>query len=84
MVDELENTNQYYLHELEKSVGTNQELQSEIYELNDAIDSLSNENAQLAKDAQQARRAFTALQISVSLLVFVYGILYGAYFGKCM
>jgi predicted nuclease with TOPRIM domain len=84
MAEELEFKNQYYLDELEKMYNTRQELQTEINELNDAIDDLANENEQLAVEARDARRSFTALQISVSILLFAYGLFYGAYFGKCM
>jgi hypothetical protein len=38
----------------------------------------------LIVEAREARRSFTAFQIAVSFLVFVYGMMYGAYFGKCM
>lgn len=84
LAEELEFKNQYYLDELEKMSKANGELQSEINELNDAIDDLANENEQLAVDARDARRSFTMLQVSVSILLFAYGLFYGAYFGKCM
>jgi hypothetical protein len=43
------------------------------------------ENGELKKqlEAREVCRSFTALQLAVSLLVFVYGMVYGAYFGKC-
>lgn len=84
MAEELEFKNEYYLDELEKMSKTNGELQTEITELNDAIDDLANENEQLAVEARDARRSFTMLQVSVSILLFAYGLFYGAYFGKCM
>lgn len=37
----------------------------------------------LIAEGREARRSFTAFQLAVSLLIFVYGIMYGAYFGKC-
>jgi chromosome segregation ATPase len=50
-------------------------LQDEVRELNDII-------GKLEVEAQDARRSFTALQLAVSILVFLYGMLYGNYF-KC-
>ena len=55
------------------------DLQDEISELNDAIDSLLTENHDLEVEAQNARRSFTGLQIAVSILVFLYGTMYGSY-----
>jgi cell division protein FtsB len=79
VVAELEFKNQRYLDDLEKLSAVREELQEEIRELNEAVDSLCEENAQLEEDNRNARRSFTGLQLSVSLLVFAYGLFYGAY-----
>jgi len=83
MVDKLEFENNFYLEELETMEKTKNELSAEIDELNDAIDSLCYENNQLEKDNHHARRSFTALQLSISILVFAYGLFYGAYVARC-
>jgi regulator of replication initiation timing len=46
-------------------------------------DELVHEVGSLIVEAQEARRSFTAFQIAVSLLVFVYGMMYGTYFKTC-
>jgi chromosome segregation ATPase len=79
MADELEYKVQYFLQQLERTENTKHELQTEVNELNDAIDSLYEENTQLEQDNRDARRSFTGLQIAVSVLVFAYGLFYGAY-----
>lgn len=72
IIADLEYKNQTYLEDNEK-------LQDEIHELNDAVISLLDENHDLEVDAQNARRSFTGFQVAVSMLVFVYGMLYGSY-----
>ena len=76
-VEELEYKNEFYLNDIQKLSDTNDELQSEIAELNEEVDVLLTENHELMVDAQNARKSFTGLQIAVSVLVFVYGMLYG-------
>lgn len=65
--------------ENEKLGNANKELQDEIAELNDAVNSLLDENHELEVEAQDARRSFTGFQVAVSMLVFVYGMMYGSY-----
>jgi cell division protein FtsB len=79
VVAELEFKNQRYLDELEKLSAVRDQLEDEVKELNEAVDSLCEENNQLEHDNRDARRTFTGLQLSVSLLVFAYGLFYGAY-----
>ena len=76
-VEELEYKNEFYLNDIQKLSDTNDELQSEIAELNEEVDVLLTENHELMVEAQNARRSFTGLQVAVSMLVFVYGMLYG-------
>jgi regulator of replication initiation timing len=76
---ELDNVIAELEYENENLGNTYKELQDEISELNDAIDSLLTENHELEVEAQNARRSFTGLQIAVSILVFLYGTMYGSY-----
>lgn len=76
-VEELEYKNEFYLNDIQKLSDTNDELQSEIAELNEEVDVLLTENHELMVEAQNARKSFTGLQVAVSVLVFVYGMLYG-------
>lgn len=73
-IDELEYKNEFYLQNL---ANIKQELETEVRELNEEVDLLLTENHELMVEAQNARRSFTGLQIAVSVLVFVYGMLYG-------
>lgn len=65
-VEKAEFEKEYYLTELEKLAYENDELVNEVGEL--------------IIEAQNARQSFTGLQIAVSILIFVYGMLYGNYF----
>ncbi len=58
-------------------------LENKVNELQTENDGLIYEIGSLIIEAQEARRSFTSLQIAVSLLVFVYGMLYGSYFNAC-
>ena len=78
-VEELEYKNEFYLNDIQKLSDTNDELQSEIAELNEEVDVLLTENHELMIEAQNARKSFTGFQLAVSMLVFVYGMLYGSY-----
>ena len=73
-IEELEYKNEFYLQNL---ANVKQELETEVRELNEEVDLLLAENHELMVEAQNARRSFTGLQIAVSVLVFVYGMLYG-------
>ena len=73
-IDELEYKNEFYLQNL---ANVKQELETEVRELNEEVDLLLAENHELMVEAQNARRSFIGLQIAVSVLVFVYGMLYG-------
>lgn len=73
-IEELEYKNEFYLQNL---ANVKQELETEVRELNEEVDLLLAENHELMIEAQNARRSFTGLQIAVSVLVFVYGMLYG-------
>jgi heme oxygenase len=75
-VDELEYTNEFYLNYL---ANVKQALETEVRELNEEVDVLLTENHELMVEAQNARSSFTRFQIAVSMLVFVYGMLYGSY-----
>jgi uncharacterized coiled-coil DUF342 family protein len=69
-------------------------LQDEMRELNEALDKtlaknreLENENMDLVNqlgfiiaEEKEARRSFTAFQIAVSVMIFLYGMAYGQYF----
>jgi type VI protein secretion system component VasF len=79
LIAELEFTNQRYLDDLDKLSAVRDQLEDEVKELNEAVDSLCEENNQLEQDNRDARRTFTAFQMSVCLLVFAYGMFYGAY-----
>ena len=46
-------------------------------------DELVHEVGGLIAEAREARRSFTAFQFAVSLLIFVYGMMYGTYFKTC-
>jgi hypothetical protein len=78
-IEELEYKNEFYLNDLQNLANVKQELESEVRELNEEVDVLLTENHELMVEAQNARRSFTGLQIAVSVLVFVYGMLYGSY-----
>ena len=71
-VEELEYKNEFYLN-------VKDELEREIGELNEEVDVLLTENHELMVEAQNARSSFTAFQVAVSALVFVYGMMYGSY-----
>ncbi len=76
-IEELEYKNEFYLNDLQNLANVKQELETEVRELNEEVDLLLAENHELMIEAQNARRSFTGLQIAVSILVFVYGVLYG-------
>lgn len=76
-IEELEYKNEFYLNDLQNLANVKQELETEVRELNEEVDLLLAENHELMIEAQNARRSFTGLQIAVSVLVFVYGMLYG-------
>lgn len=76
-IEELEYKNEFYLNDLQNLANVKQELETEVRELNEEVDVLLTENHELMVEAQNARRSFTGLQIAVSMLVFVYGMLYG-------
>lgn len=76
---EVESDNQFSLNELEAMAEERQQLQTKITDLNDTIDSLMDENKVLEEEANEARSSFTALQLAVGILVFVYGLMYGRY-----
>ena len=76
-IEELEYKNEFYLNDLQNLANVKQELETEVRELNEEVDLLLAENHELMIEAQNARRSFTGLQIAVSVLVFVYGVLYG-------
>lgn len=78
-IEELEYKNESYLNDLQKLSDTNDELQSEIAELNDAIDDLVLQQREAEDELLYARRSFTGFQVAVSMLVFIYGMLYGSY-----
>ena len=75
-IEELEYKNEFYLNDL---ANVKQELETEVRELNEEVDVLLTENHELMVEAQNARKSFTGFQIAVSMLVFVYGMLYGSY-----
>ena len=75
-IEELEYKNEFYLNDL---ANVKQELETEVRELNEEVDVLLTENHELMVEAQNARKSFTGLQVAVSMLVFVYGMLYGSY-----
>ncbi len=79
IIAELEYKNQFYLEDIEKLGNANRDLQDEITDLNDTVSSLLDENDELEVESQHARRSFTGFQVAVSMLVFVYGMLYGSY-----
>lgn len=76
-IDQLEYKTEFYLNDLQNLANVKQELETEVRELNEEVDLLLAENHELMIEAQNARRSFTGLQIAVSVLVFVYGMLYG-------
>jgi len=78
-VEELEYKNEFYLNDLQNLANVKDELEAEVAELNEEVDVLLTENHELMVEAQNARRSFTAFQIAVSALVFVYGMMYGSY-----
>lgn len=79
MVEELEYKNEFYLNDLQELANTKQELEAEVRELNDTIDNLVLQQQQTEDELLHARRSFTSFQIAVSMLVFVYGMLYGVF-----
>ena len=78
-IEELEYKNEFYLNDLQNLANIKQELETEVRELNEEVDVLLTENHELMVEAQNARKSFTGFQIAVSMLVFVYGMLYGSY-----
>ena len=82
-IEELEYKNEFYLNDLQNLANVKDELEAEVAELNEEVDVLLTENHELMVEAQNARRSFTAFQIAVSLLIFVYGMMYGTYFKTC-
>jgi len=88
---------EYYVGEIQVLTDTIDELHTEMEDMNDIVDrtiarsrELEEEKKELVKrvqelilDGQDARRTHTALEVTVSVLVFVYGMIYGAYFAKC-
>ena len=55
-------------------------MESENEQLTKLVNAMEIEIGQLTVEAQEARRSMTALQLAVSILVFLYGIMYGKYF----
>jgi len=78
-VEELEYKNEFYLNDLQNLANAKDELETEVRELNEAVDDLLTENHDLVVEAQNARSSFTVFQVAVSALVFVYGMMYGSY-----
>ncbi len=79
VIEKLEFEKEQYLGDIESLAWQNRDLENEVRDLNDAVDSLCQENNELMKDNQNARKAFTGLQLAVSMLVFVYGMMNGLY-----
>ena len=78
-LDELNNTISELEFKNETLGNTNKDLQDEIAELNDTIDDLVLQQHEAEDELLHARRSFTGFQVAVSMLVFVYGMLYGSY-----
>ena len=55
---------------------------NKIEELERKVDELSVDRIELLRDAEEARCSFTGLQLAVSVLIFVYGMMYGTYVCK--
>jgi regulator of replication initiation timing len=82
------------LEEIKNLSVTKEDLEAEIIELNEILDKtlaknreLEIENEDLVQEVgsiiaeeNHARRSYTALQISVSILIFLYGMAYGRFF----
>ena len=60
----------------------NEELTSALKDAYEKMDFLELGLTQLREEANRARRDFTGLQLAVSVLIFVYGVIYGKY--SCM
>lgn len=77
VVDKLEFEKELYLKELQTLSDSRDELQIEINEMNDLVDNLVLQNRQLENDNRSVYRSFSSLQFAVSMLVFIYGMMYG-------
>lgn len=80
MADEMENTYKEKIEILElirdEAIATLEKYMDENKELRQHM-------AELFTEEQDERRSFTVLQLAVSMLIFVYGMIYGSYLGKC-
>jgi chromosome segregation ATPase len=82
-IEKLEYEKEYFMNEMERLVASKFELQTEVNELNDVIDDMVIQHREMEEEIQSARRSFTGFQVALSMLVFVYGMLYGTYIGIC-
>ena len=79
MSDVLEEENEELTEVMDALYTRAEKLENTVKELQTENDDLVYEIGGLIAEAQEARRSFTAFQIAVSILVFVYGVMYGRY-----
>lgn len=77
--EKLEFEKECYMNEMESLVESKHQIESEVKELNDIIDNMVIQTRQLEDELLDARTSFTGLQLAVSILIFVYGLIYGKY-----
>ena len=79
MSDVLEEENEQLTETLDALYTRAEKLENTVKELQTENDGLVYEIGGLIAEAQEARRSFTTFQIAVSILVFLYGMMYGKY-----
>lgn len=80
MSDVLEEENEELTEVMDALYNKAEKLESKVTELQTENDDLTNQLGYLIAEEREARRSFTAFQIAVSILVFLYGMMYGRYF----
>lgn len=79
MPDVLEEKNEELTEVMDALYTRAEKLENTVKELQTENDDLTNQLGYLIAEAQEARRSFTAFQFAVSILVFLYGMMYGRY-----
>lgn len=79
MSDVLEEENEELTETFNALYDEAKKLENTVKELQTENDDLTNQLGYLIAEEREARRSFTAFQIAVSILVFLYGMMYGKY-----
>lgn len=79
MSDVLEEENEELTEVMDALYTRAENLENKVTELQTENDDLTNQLGYIIAEEREARRSFTAFQFAVSILVFLYGMMYGKY-----